>query len=68
MSSGAGPQQTIGTRYPVEVIEAVEKDRKRLGLELSEWMRMAVGRTLEAKVTPAQAEPFRRRRQVAAAS
>lgn len=68
MRSATGPQQTIGTRYPVETVEAVEADRKRLGLELSEWMRMAVARTLQDKVTRTEAEPYKRRSRVAAAS
>ena len=42
--------QTIGTRHTPEVVAAVEHDRERLGMSLTEWMSMAVGRCVADKV------------------
>ena len=52
--------QTIGTRNPPEVIAAVEADRSRLGMSLTEWMAMAVGETLKAKVKMPATVPYRK--------
>lgn len=52
------PFKTIGSRYPVEMFDAVQKDAKRLRIKPSVWMRLAVKRMLESKVTRAQAEEF----------
>ena len=54
------PAQTIGTRYPAEVVAAVEKDRDRLGMTLTEWMNMAVDLALLAKVKPKDTAPYRK--------
>lgn len=52
--------KTIGSRYSPDLIEKIDRDAKRLELTQSEWMRMSVDLTLAAKVTRAQAAPWRR--------
>jgi heme exporter protein D len=52
--------QTIGTRHKPETVAAVEADRLRLGMSLTEWMAMAVGMTLGAKVKVADTVPYRK--------
>ena len=52
--------QTIGTRHTPEVVAAVEKDRERLGMSLTEWMSMAVGLTVKAKVHVRDTAPYRK--------
>jgi hypothetical protein len=53
------PFQTVGSRYPPEVAEKITADAERLGLNLSEWMRMAAARMLKQKVSPEAAAAFR---------
>lgn len=56
-----GPQVTVGSRYPQAVVAAIDKDAARLGLDRSEWMRMAVDHALRSRLGRAVADVFRRR-------
>lgn len=52
-------QVTVGTRHAEEKVDALDADAKRLGLDRSGYMRMALDMTLAAKVTAKEAEPYR---------
>ena len=54
------PFQTIGVRHPVDQVDRIEADAKRLGLSQAEWMRMAVELTLERQVPTSEAGQYRR--------
>lgn len=60
MTTSSSPQQTIGARYPADLVARVETDARRLGLSVSEWMRMAVSETLSAKFPKKTAQGYRK--------
>lgn len=49
------PFRTIGARFPLEVCDQIEADADRLGMSVSDWMRMSARLTLAAEISWQQA-------------
>ena len=59
MATTKQPFKMVGTRLPLDLVAAITKDAKRLGMTTSEWMRMAANRVVALGLTPEQAARYR---------
>lgn len=57
--SDTEPFQTVGVRFPRPVRSLIEATAAGLGMTVSEWVRMAAYRQLDAPPTPDQVTEYR---------
>lgn len=53
------PFRTIGARFPTEICDQIDADAARLGLSVSDWMRMVVHLSLGASLNEDIAASYR---------